>query len=167
MTLVDSWSNWRNKQVVDWSQNTWCAYEEVKWSEVAQSCPTLCNPVAHQAPPSMGFSRQEYWSGLPFPSPGIFPTQGSNLRHLHLLYRQVDSLPLSHLGGQCGANSRFAFENFLENFFLKYFKKSWNIYLGVPVLAVAHVIFSLACGILVVSWGLLDFPTLIRMKHFW
>ena len=26
--------------------------------------------VVHQAPPSMGFSRQEYWSGLPFPSPG-------------------------------------------------------------------------------------------------
>ena len=26
--------------------------------------------VAHQAPPSMGFSRKEYWSGLPFPSPG-------------------------------------------------------------------------------------------------
>ena len=41
-------------------------------SEVAQSCPTLCDPwsVAHQAPLSMGFSRQEYWSGLPFPSPG-------------------------------------------------------------------------------------------------
>ena len=39
---------------------------------VAQSCPTLCNlwTVAHQAPLSMGFSRQEYWSGLPFPSPG-------------------------------------------------------------------------------------------------
>ena len=39
-------------------------------NEVAQSCPTLCDPwtVAHQAPPSMGFSRQEYWSGLPFPS---------------------------------------------------------------------------------------------------
>ena len=35
--------------------------------------------VAYQAPPSMGFFRQEYWSGLPFPSPGIFPTQGSNL----------------------------------------------------------------------------------------
>ena len=36
-----------------------------------KSCPTLCDPwtVAHQAPPSMGFSRQEYWSGLPFPSP--------------------------------------------------------------------------------------------------
>ena len=38
-------------------------------SEVAQSCPTHCDlwTVAHQAPPSMGFSRQEYWSGLPFP----------------------------------------------------------------------------------------------------
>ena len=34
--------------------------------------------VARQAPLSMGFSRQEYWSGLPFPSPGIFLTQGSN-----------------------------------------------------------------------------------------
>ena len=75
-------------------------------SEVAQSCPTLSDPmdcslpgssvhgifqarvlewvaiafsghctpwtIAHQAPPSMGFSRQEYWSGVPLPSP-IFP----------------------------------------------------------------------------------------------
>ena len=39
---------------------------------IAQSYLTLCNPmdcVAYQAPPSMGFSRQVYWSGLPFPSP--------------------------------------------------------------------------------------------------
>ena len=46
---------------------------------VAQSCPTLCDPmnyVAHQAPPSIGFSRQEYWSGLPFPSPGDLPDPG-------------------------------------------------------------------------------------------
>ena len=36
-----------------------------------QSCLTLCDPTdaAHQAPPSLGFSRQEYWNGLPFPSP--------------------------------------------------------------------------------------------------
>ena len=36
-----------------------------------QSCPTLCNPIdgSPQAPPSLGFSRQEHWSGLPFPSP--------------------------------------------------------------------------------------------------
>ena len=32
--------------------------------------------VAHQAPPSMGFSRQEYWSELPFPSPGDLPDPG-------------------------------------------------------------------------------------------
>ena len=36
-----------------------------------QSCPTLCDPIdgSHQAPRSLGFSRQEHWSGLPFPSP--------------------------------------------------------------------------------------------------
>ena len=36
-----------------------------------QSCPTLCDPIdgSHQAPPSLGFSRQEHWSGLPFSSP--------------------------------------------------------------------------------------------------
>ena len=48
-------------------------------SEVTQSCPTLCDPMdsgLHQAPPSMGFSRQEYWSGLPFPSPGNLPDPG-------------------------------------------------------------------------------------------
>ena len=38
---------------------------------VAQVYPTLCNPMycSPQAPPSMGFTRQEYWNGLPFPSP--------------------------------------------------------------------------------------------------
>ena len=45
-------------------------------SEVAQSCPTLATPwtAAYQAPPSMGFSRQEYWSGVPLPSPSVFYT---------------------------------------------------------------------------------------------
>ena len=39
-------------------------------SEVAQSCPTLHDPMdcSHQAPLPMGFSRQEYWSGVPLPS---------------------------------------------------------------------------------------------------
>ena len=43
-----------------------------------QSCPTLCDPwtVAHQAPLFMGFSRQEYWSGLPLPSPRDLPNPG-------------------------------------------------------------------------------------------
>ena len=38
--------------------------------------------VAHQAPLSMGFSRQEYWSGLPFPPPGDIPDPGIKLLSL-------------------------------------------------------------------------------------
>ena len=51
---------------------------EVKGSEFAQSCPTLCYLMdcSPPTPPSMGFSRQEYWSGLPFPSPGDLPDPG-------------------------------------------------------------------------------------------
>ena len=49
-----------------------------------------------QAPLSMGFSRKEEWSGLPYPPPdGIFLTQELNLRFLHLLHWQVGSLPLA------------------------------------------------------------------------
>ena len=52
--------------------------EILSLSLVAKSCPTLAIPwtVACQAPLSMGFSRQEYWSGLPFPFPGDFPDPG-------------------------------------------------------------------------------------------
>ena len=44
----------------------------------AQSCLTFMTPwtIAHQAPLSMGFSRQEYWSALPFPPPGDLPNSG-------------------------------------------------------------------------------------------
>ena len=45
--------------------------------------------VAHHAPPSMGFSRQEYWSGLPFPSPGDLPDPGIEPRSPAL---QADAL---------------------------------------------------------------------------
>ena len=59
---------------------------------VAKSCPTLATPwtVAHQAPLSMGYSRQEYWSGLPFPSPGDLPNPGIEPKSPAL---QADSLP--------------------------------------------------------------------------
>ena len=50
--------------------------------------------ISHQAPLSMGFLRQEYRSGFPFPPTGDLPTQGSNQ---HLLCWQADSLPLNHL----------------------------------------------------------------------
>ena len=48
--------------------------------------------VTRQSPLSMGFPRQEYWSGLSFPSLGYLPNQGPNLNPLH---RQADSLPLN------------------------------------------------------------------------
>ena len=46
--------------------------------------------VAYQASPSMGFSRQEYWSGLPFPSPGDLPDPGIEPRSPTM---QADALP--------------------------------------------------------------------------
>ena len=59
---------------------------------VAKSCLTLETPwtVACQAPLSMGFSRQEYWSGLPFPSPGYLPDPGIEPRSPAL---EAESLP--------------------------------------------------------------------------
>ena len=54
------------------------------------STPAMPGTVAHQAPLSMGFSRQEYWSGFHFLLQGIFPTQESNPGLLHcrqILYR--------------------------------------------------------------------------------
>ena len=58
---------------------------------VAQSCPAFCDPwtVASQAPLSMEFSRQKYWSGLPFSSPGNLPNPGIEPRSSTL---QADSL---------------------------------------------------------------------------
>ena len=53
--------------------------------------------VALQAPLSMGFSKQEYWSGLPFPSPGDLPDLGIKSTSPAL---QEDSVPLSRLGSQ-------------------------------------------------------------------
>ena len=64
--------------------------------------------VAQQAPLSMGFPRQEYWSWLPFPPPRDLPDPGSNLS---LPSWQVDSLPLSHLGSPA---MRIEWDNFLK-----------------------------------------------------
>ena len=63
----------------------------------AKSCPTLVTPwtVAHQAPLSMGFSKQEYCSGLPFPSPRDLPDPGIKPRSPAL---QAYSLPIELSG---------------------------------------------------------------------
>ena len=48
-------------------------------AKLLQSYPTLCDPMDHNLPDSsvhMGFSRQEYWSGLPFSTPGHLPDTG-------------------------------------------------------------------------------------------
>ena len=66
-----------------------------------QSCSTLAAPgtVAHQAPLSMIFPmRQEYWSGLPFASPGDLPNPGIRPVSVPSPELAVVSLPLSHQG---------------------------------------------------------------------
>ena len=78
-----------------WAQNSIChlikfvqIYFLWKWRcLVTQWGLTLCD--AYQDPQSMGFSRQEYWSGLPFPSPGDLPNPGMEPGSLAL---QADSL---------------------------------------------------------------------------
>ena len=64
---------------------------------VAQLYPTLCDPMdcSHQASLSVKFSRQEYWSGLPFPSPRELPDPGIEPGSPAL---QAVSLPLRHQG---------------------------------------------------------------------
>ena len=63
---------------------------------VAQLCLTLCDPMdCSQAPLSMEFSKQEYWSGLPFLSPGDLPNPGIEPGSPAL---QAESLPSEPLG---------------------------------------------------------------------
>ena len=75
------------------------AGESESGDEVAQSCPSLCNPMDCSLP---GFSvhgilQQEYWSGLPFPSPGYLPDSGIKPGSPVL---EADTLPLSHQRSQ-------------------------------------------------------------------
>ena len=74
---------------------------------VAKLCPTLVTlwTVTHQAPLSMGFSRQEYWSGLPFPPPGHLPDPAINPG---ALVWQENSLLLSLQGSQFRKSSKYS-----------------------------------------------------------
>ena len=65
---------------------------------VAKSCPTPTTPqtAARQAPLSMGFSRQEYWSGLPFPSPRDLPNPGIEPGSPTLQADALTSEPAAH-----------------------------------------------------------------------
>ena len=89
---------------------TFCTWLQISWSTrleeydtavlylVTQSCPSLCDlngPQPTRLLCPQQFSRQEYWSGLPCPPPGIFPTQGLKPGLPH--YRQI-LYHLSHQG---------------------------------------------------------------------
>ena len=63
-----------------------------KWSHSVVLFATLWT-IVHQAPPSMGFSRQEYWSGLLFPSPGVLPDPGIEPRSRALQTEALTSEP--------------------------------------------------------------------------
>ena len=65
--IVETWSRSAYTYVFTSALFRVCESE----SEVAQSCPTFSDPMDYSppGPPSMGFSRQEYWSGVPLPSP--------------------------------------------------------------------------------------------------
>ena len=70
LVCCDSWGCKESDTTerLNWTELNWCV-------EVTQLCLTLCYPwtIARQAPLSMKFSKQEYWNGLPFPSPGDLP----------------------------------------------------------------------------------------------
>ena len=77
--------------VIHWNETAMGLHKErkkVKSLSRVQLCVTPWT-VAHQTPPSMGFSRQEYWNGLSFLSPGVLPDPGIEPRSPTL---QADSL---------------------------------------------------------------------------
>ena len=101
-TFQQCWNNWISINKKLNLDLYFTPYTKIIWNSTLQcvlSHIRLCvtpPTAAHQASLSMGFPRQEYWSGLPFPPPGDLPDiQGSNPRLLHW---QADSLPPNHLG---------------------------------------------------------------------
>ena len=70
-----------------------------KW---LQSSLTLCDPMGCNPPDSSvhGILQEEYWSGLPFPPPGIFPAQGSKQHLLHLLHWYPLGSPCENTAGR-------------------------------------------------------------------
>ena len=92
------------------------------------SCPTFCDPVDcnRQAPPSMGFSRQEYWSGLPFSSPGDLPDSGIGMHSLNenrfTSHRKKNMWNGVHCRSNCGRYNLVQWPRSL----LTYSKKWWT-----------------------------------------
>ena len=79
---------------------SWSLGPEIPTSFIRLLCPWNFPGKNTGVPPSLGFSRQEYWSRLQCPLPGDLPDPESSPCLLHLLHGQVGSLPLSHLVNQ-------------------------------------------------------------------
>ena len=104
----------------------------------------------YQAPPSMGFSRQDYWSGLPFPSPGIFLTQGSNPGLPHWKQKLLTSEPPGKPGQQKQTlqNAQAAQSQSPEDLWLRYELLTptaiWNMANDILIPLQSHVYYFLA-----------------------
>ena len=73
----------------------------LRWISRVQLFATLWT-TGHQTPMTMGFCKQEYWSGLPCPPPGDLPNPGIEPASLRVyLHRQAGSLPLAPPGNSC------------------------------------------------------------------
>ena len=114
-----SYSPWGSKELdtmeVTWHAQWWLCHgrEQERWRKLRVGMSVLSRfthiqlfvtswTVAHQAPLSMRFSSQEYWNGLPFPSPWDLPGPGIEPKSLCLLHWQEGSLPLEPLGSPVG-----------------------------------------------------------------
>ena len=90
-------------------------------SEVTQSCLTLATlwTAAYQAPPSMGFSRQEYWSGVPLPSPNVPLVSLNFLEEIPSLSHSIVFLCLFALISEEGFLISFFLLNEIKFYFFK------------------------------------------------
>ena len=85
----------RAVKIIAWGNqySSCCCHSVAKW------CLTLWDPMDSSLPdPSVGFSRQEYWNGLPFPTPGDLPDPGIQPMSLVSPALTGRFIPLSHLG---------------------------------------------------------------------
>ena len=106
-TLLHCW--WECKLVQPLWRTVWTFFKkleiELPWVKSLSRVQLFATPwtVAYQASPSMGFSRQEYWSGLPFPSPGDLPDPGIKPRSPALEADALTSEPLMTQQSHCWA----------------------------------------------------------------
>ena len=95
---ISSWKPFRQLVLFIYRSHFRVLHGTAAAAKSLQSCPTQWDPIdgSPQAPPSLGFSRQEYWSGLPFPSPrhACMLSCFSSVRLCATLWRAAHQAPL-------------------------------------------------------------------------